>query len=542
MTDLVSEQEQIRDKVKKRVIEEEKAYPSKTDDNGNGKVSSQFIEKCLSANQLGMGVLYRELCAGKVLFNNSANEWLVWAGHTWKTDVMQVAFATVEDVNDRLLDEIGTISGHISWIYGNEKDKEKVAARVKELDQKRDLIYKRIASLREDRGRNACVKFARTCREPLAISGEELDQQPMLLGCANGVIDLRTGECRPGRPDQFISRASPVEWKGLNEPAPKYEALLHEVLSGDDDLVAFVHRALGYAVTGLTHEHVLLVMHGGGRNGKGTLVELLSYVLGPLAGPIQAEMLLDQGRSRNSAGPSPDIMGLRGLRVAFASETDENRKFSPARVKWLTGGDTLVGRHPHDKYEIRFAPTHTLILLTNHKPSAPDTDFAFWERVRLVPFKLAFVDREPSAANERRARKGIVDELKAEASGILAWLVRGCLAYQDRGLDPPLAVKEATADWQKAENEILDFVEDYCRRDDMAKVQATVLYENFNRWFKANRSPKGVSQSMFGRIMGKRFGKKKELGVVHYVGVELVRQVPDPEGDKKEGGEQDELF
>jgi putative DNA primase/helicase len=236
-------------------------------------------------------------------------------------------------------------------------------------------------------------------------------------------------------------------------------------------------------------------------------------------------------------------MGLRGLRIAFASETDENRKFSPSRVKWLTGGDSLVGRHPHDKYEIRFIPTHSLILLTNHKPSAPDTDFAFWERVRLVPFKLAFVDREPSAVNERRARKGVVEELKAEASGILAWLVRGCLAYQERGLDPPLAVKEATSDWQKAENEILDFIEGYCRRDEMAKVQATVLYDNFNRWFKANRSRKGVSQSMFGRIMGKRFGKKKIEGVLYYIGIELVNRVPEPDDGEKDGGEREgELF
>lgn len=543
MTEGLDEQEQIRKEVEARIAEEEKAFPVKTERDGNGKVSSQFLDKCLHANQLGLGVLYREICTGKLLWNNSGAEWLVWGGHTWRTDVMQVAYAAAEDVVDRLLDEVNTIAGQISWIYGNEKDKEKVKARVKDLDRKRDLIYKRVASLREDRGRNACIKFARTCRDPLAVRGDELDQEPMLLGCENGIIDLRTGECRPGRPDQYISKASPVEWKGIKEPAPRFEAWLKEVLSEDEDLVAFLQRALGYAITGLTQEHVLLVLHGGGRNGKGTLVELLSWVLGPLAGPIQAEMLLDQGRARNAAGPSPDIMGLRGLRVAFASETDENRKFSPARVKWLTGGDTLVGRHPHDKYEIRFTPTHTLILLTNHKPSAPDTDFAFWERVRLVPFKLAFVDRQPSAENERRARKGVVEELKSEAPGILAWLVRGCLAYQERGLDPPLAVKEATADWQKAENEILDFIEDYCRRDDpMAKTKATILYENFNRWFKANRSPKGVSQSMFGRIMGKRFGKKKEDGIVYYVGIELVKVVPDLEGGENAAGEQNEMF
>jgi putative DNA primase/helicase len=532
------EREQIRRQVEERIKEEALAYPSKSQANGNGKVSSQYLEKCLYSNQLGMGLLYSALLKDKLIYNNSGAEWLRWAGHTWDHDIMQTSYAATEDIVDRLLEEISTLTDRIGWAV---KKDDKTQA--KELRSKQDLIYKRIATLREDRGRNACLKFARTCREPIAIKGDELDLDPMLLGCANGVIDLRTGECEPGRADQFISKASSVEWRSLSEPAPKFSAWIREVLSEDDELVAFLQRALGYAITGLVQEHVLLVLHGAGRNGKGTLVELMGHVLGPLAGPIQAEMLLDQGRARNSAGPSPDIMGLRGLRIAFASETDEDRKFSPSRVKWLTGGDQLVGRHPHDKYEIRFDPTHTLILLTNHKPSAPDTDFAFWERVRLVPFKLAFVDREPSAANERRAKKGLAAELKEEASGILAWLVRGYLAYRERGLDPPLAVAEATADWKKAENEILDFIEDYCSRDEMAKIKSTILYENFNRWFKANRSRKGVSQSMFGRIMGKRFGKKKVEGTIYYVGLDLIKEVPIPEDEEKDGyGKDGDLF
>lgn len=528
----LTEQERIRAEVEKRIDEEALAYPSKSQANGNGKVTSQYIEKCLHANQLGMGLLYAALLKDKLIYNNAGAEWLTWSGQTWSKDVMQTAYAAAEDVVDRLLAETMVITEQIGWAY---KKGDKSAA--EKLADKRELINKRVWALRGDDYRNACLKFSRTCREPIAIRGDELDRNPMVLGCANGVIDLCTGECQPGRPEQFISKASPVEWKGLHAPAPKFEAWIREVLSEDDDLAEFLQRALGYAITGLVHEHILLVLHGPGRNGKGTLVELLSHVLGPLTGPIQAEMLLDQGKARNSAGPSPDIMGLRGLRIAFASETDENRRFSPARVKWLTGGDQLVGRHPHDKYEIRFDPTHTLILLTNHKPSAPDTDFAFWERVRLVPFKLAFVDREPSAANERRAKKGLGDELKEEASGILAWLVRGYLAYRERGLDPPLAVREATADWQRAENEILDFLEEYCKRDDMVKTRATILYENFNNWFKANRSKKGVSQTMFGKIMGKRFGKKTVGGVIYYVGIELMKQVPDPEKAGSEAAE-----
>lgn len=535
-----AELDRIRKQVEARIAEEAEAYPVKVEANGNGKISSRYIEQCLGANQLGMGLLYSTLLKDRLVYNNAGAKWLRWAGHSWEPDLMQTAYAATEDVVDRLLEETVVLS---EWIATALQQKDKT--RAEELAKRRDTIYKRVHQLRDDRGRNACIKFARTCREPLAIRGDELDRSPMFLGCANGVIDLRTGECFAGQPGQWISKASPVEWCGLDAPATKFEAWIREVLSDDQDLVAFLQLALGYAITGLVQEHVLLVLHGGGRNGKGTLVELLGYVLGPLAGPIQAEMLLDQGKSRNSAGPSPDIMGLRGLRVAFASETDENRRFSTARVKWLTGGDQLVGRHPHDKYEIRFDPTHTLILLTNHKPSAPDTDFSFWERVRLIPFKLAFVDREPSplAVNERRARKGVADELKAEASGILAWLVRGCLAYQKTwSLDPPMAVREATSDWQKAENEMLDFLEDYCRRDAMARTKASILYENFNNWYKANRSRKGVTQSMFGRLMGKRFERVKVEGITYYIGLDLIKPVPPPDNSEEKGEDDATLF
>lgn len=546
--------ENLREQVEGRIRQEAEAFPIEEESKGNGKISSRFIQDCLYAMELGDGLLYAAVHRNRFLWNNSAREWLVWTGHTWAPDIMQQTLIAVEDVVDVLLDETEQITKQISWAVkkGDEKGQE-------HLEEKREAYFKRIRKYRTVDGRNAVLTMARTCREPLAIRGDELDRDPWLLGCANGVIDLRTGEHRPGRPEDLISKASPVEWKGLHEPAPRFEAWLLEILSGDapktcdrkcaeckekcsgPELVDFLWRALGYAITGLSIEHILIVLWGKKRNGKGTLVGLISRVLGPLAAPIRAEMLLDQGRSRSSAGPSPDIMGLRGLRIAFASETDKDRRFSTAQVKWLTGGDELVARSPYDKRDTNFPATHTLILFSNHKPKASDTEEAFWERVRLIPFLLSYVDREPSDPNERSQIKGLSDELfRDESSGILAWLVRGCLVYQARGLSMPPAVAKATADWQEAENEILDFVQDYCRRDPMLKSRATVLYENFNRWYRANKNPEGISQTMFGRIMGRRFEKKKVEGVVYYVGIDVVKEVPEP--DKTQDGNEKKLF
>ena len=199
-------------------------------------------------------------------------------------------------------------------------------------------------------------------------------------------------------------------------------------------------------------------------------------------------VLLDQGKNRNAAGPSPDIMSLRGLRMAFASETDEGQRFSSTRVKWFSGGDTLIGRYPHDKRNISFEPTHLLVLLTNHKPHAPASDFAFWERLLLVDFPLSFVDRKPQNENERPMDKGLKDRLLQELPGIAAWLVRGCLEWQRVGIAPPAKVREATSEYRRDEDLLADFVDECCdlQQEGQPEIRskASDLYDAFCAWFK----------------------------------------------------------
>jgi len=298
-------------------------------------------------------------------------------------------------------------------------------------------------------------------------------------------------------------------------------------------MVDYVSRLLGYGITGLNIEHIFPVLYGPGRNGKSLLPEILNYVLGSLSGSIQSEMLLDQKRPRSSQGPSPDIMTLKGLRLAFASETDEGQRFSAAKVKWLTGGDQLVGRYPHDKYEVRFNSTHLLFLITNRKPMAPGDDFAFWERMHLIPFRLSFVNRDPVADNERRADIYLLEKLKKEAPGILAWLVRGCLAYQKQGLNPPKDIIEATAQYRRDEDILADWLEDYCKVGPDEKGQATDLYDHFVKWYRKNISrKKDFSQRRFGTLMGRRFEKTKSVGTVFYTGVDLDALAPEIEDEK----------
>ncbi|MCK9275219.1 MAG: phage/plasmid primase, P4 family [Syntrophales bacterium] len=506
--DARSIEELVKERVRNEQASQEK--PEKS------PITPASIEQCLFRNELGDGELYAELHRGRHIYNVNEKEYFTWDGHNWKRDILGNALNGVEAVSEEYL----LLASHLEAklkkvIKGEEPGNEE------SLQNKIDAAYKRVKKLRSLKGRNACLEFASTGVDSLAVDGAKFDSDPWLLGCENGVTDLQTGVFGNGRAEDMITKHSPVVFKGLDEPAPLWEKTLLEIFNDDKDLVSFIQRLLGYCITGSTKAQVFAVFYGVGRNGKTLIVDTLMHVMGPLAAPIPSEMLLDQTR-RASGGPSPDIMALKGLRLAVASESDEGRRFSPSRVKWLTGRDELAGRNPHDKRFTYFKPTHKLILLTNDKPQAPAMDFAFWERVILVPFTQSFVDRELRESHEHRADPDLFEKLKREAAGILAWLVWGCLEWQARGLDPPRSVTEATSEYRRDEDLIGDFVEECCIIEPGATGRAGDLFERFEEWYLSNVGKKVPSQHWLGKQLRKRFEKVRHNGRVVYKGVDVI--------------------
>ncbi len=513
----------IKDRVQGRVKEEDEKYGSGSGGSGAGdQIDSEFILKCLDRNELGDGELFKRIHRDKFLFNKATTSWLVWTGHHWEIDHMGVALADVERVCEAYAGEAIKISKEINSL-NMESDKAKIA----HLSGQREALNKRAKKLRAKEGRQSCLHFAQTSDDSISIKGDEIDREPWLLACANGVINLKTGEFRPGRQTDYLMKASPIEWKGIDEPCPqweKFQAEIHEedMLPETERLMApFLRRLFGYSLVGACVNHIFVVLYGAdGRNGKSTTVEILSDIMGSLAGPIRSEMLLDQKHSTSSAGPSPDIMTLKGLRMAFASETDDGCRISPSRVKLFTGNDELRARNPNDKYETAFKPSHTLFLLTNFRPHADASDMAFWQRVYIIPFNLMYlIDEEPAKPNQRKADKDLSEKLKKEASGILAWLVRGCLEWQKIGLNPPPKVRAARDDYRNTEDNISAFIEYCCYRDPDAESGSTELYEKFERWWKKHVSNFPMKHKKFGMLMKKEFRSEKVGGVYRYYGI-----------------------
>jgi len=521
--------EQIRAAVEARAKAEaaELAAAVKAGGNGNGgqPLGYRFLKDCLDANELGDGILFSTLQADKFIFNASGQAWMRWTGQHWEVDVEERALGAVEPVASeylRLLPMIG------SKLKLHEADKDKVA-KLKKVQAK---VIKRASRLRSDRGRKNCLKLAATSPEaPMVCRGDVFDGNRMLLACKNAVIDLELGEAVPASPADMVLKAAPTDWRGIDHPAPIWERTINEIFEAREDVIGFLHRLLGYSITGLTTEHVLPIFQGIGRNGKSLIFDVLAHVLGDIVSPVPVEMLLDQGRSRSAAAPSPDIMALKGVRIAVAAEADENRRFSMGRVKWLTGNDQLTGRWPNDKYPCTFMPTHKLFLLTNDLPHASANDYAFWERVCVIPFRLSFVNREPARDFERRADLGLFDQLKEEASGILAWLVRGCLEWRRAGLAPPPVVKEATQRYRADEDYLQDWIDERCILDQHSESPAGKLYENFSDWYvlRINKNRKKTpSQRAFGQMLSKRF-KREKHGTYIYYGLDCDEIIDEPD-------------
>lgn len=521
---MLSNVEDITSAVRERVEEERRQFAPESQSEGSpavsdgspddGTIPSADILAALARNQDGDADLFVRLYRGQFAFDHAAGRWYGFTGNFWKEDVTGEVLQAVGAVADLYVTEVRSQS--LLRATAARANDTKAETRYKEIEK---ALLKRIHVLQSLKWKNDILVLARSGSDTLGITGQEWDRDPWSLACSNAIINLKNGTHRQGRPEDYIKTAAPTEWKGIRTPCPSWERFLSDIFGGSKLMIAFVQRLLGYGITGLSILHLFVMLCGIGRNGKGTLLETLRRVLGDFTLKIEAELLLEQRFARQAGSPNSAVLSLQGRRIAWASEASEGRSINTGRLKELVGGDTLTGRAVYGKYQISFEPSHLLFLLTNSKPSAPSNDFAFWQRVLVILFEISFVDR-PQGPNERKADPNLVEKLKAEASGILAWLVRGCLAWQKEGLNPPEQVRVATESYRTDEDTLGAFVSECCSLGENLHVRANAYYEAYKVW-SAQNGLDALSGVLFGREMKKRFASHPDRNGIVYLGVAL---------------------
>jgi len=402
------------------------------------------------------------------------------------------------------------------WLPDDQQQLTQMAKEVMRSRQRRatemvDLIKRRDswkwAFAGESRSRiNNMLALGQSVR-PISDSGDGWDAQPWLLGAPNGVVDLQTGKLRKALPPERITMRVRVAFDP-DATCPLFEQALLEIFAGDKSLIAYVQRALGYSISGDCREECFFLLWGAGANGKSTVITVITFVLSDYADNVPFSSL-ELHRHSGSTIPN-DIAKLDRKRFVTASESGDVR-LNESRVKALTGRDPITARFLHQEF-FTFEPVAKFWLATNSKPEVRDNSEGFWRRVHLIPFTESFVGKED---------KTLKDRLRGEATGILNWLIQGCLKWQSEGLNPPDVVMNATREYRNDSEQLSRFISDACIVEEHATVQAGELFRAYKAWCEGSREKPDLNQTTFGMSMRKRF-RVEDRRTTLYLGVGLV--------------------
>ena len=371
--------------------------------------------------------------------------WLVWTGQRWQPDEVGEIMQKAKHTARRIFDEIS-----------NSKSSQ----------QESELF--RWARKSQSADRLKAMLFLAQSEPSIPTRLAQFDADLWFLNCQNGTLDLRTGNILPHRQEDLLCRITPIEYDAQADIS-LWASFLNRVMDGDAEMIGYLQRAVGYTLTASTGEQCLFFVYGGGANGKSVFLEILQALLGEHA----AASRMDSFSQHKSGGIPNDIARLAGARMVAVGETSDGQRLHESLVKDLTGGDTITARFLHREF-FDFRPQFKLWIRGNHKPQIRGTDDGIWRRIHLVPFSVQIPEQERDAE--------LLTKLKAELPGILAWAVRGCLAWQREGLRPPEQVCEATKAYRQEMDILGTYLEDRCVMQNSASVSATMLYADYRNW------------------------------------------------------------
>lgn len=384
--------------------------------------------------------------------------WWLWDGTRWARDesseVMRYAKSTVRSLSEE-------------------------AERLEGDDRDRMLKH----AFRSEQANRVQAVVQLAAGEPeIFVERDAFDAKPWLFNVENGTIDLRVTKLLAHNRTDLLTKLSPVEYDP-RAVAPLWERFILDIMNGDAELVDFLQRAIGYAMTGETREHCLFFLYGQGANGKSTLLEVLRALFGDYAQQSDFNTFL----ARKSEGPRNDLARMRGARFVTAVETDGERGFDSAVVRTLTGGDTIVARRLFEEFS-EFTPQHKIFLAANNKPVVKEHSEGFWRRIRIVPFTVTF-------SQARRDTK-LIKKLQKELPGILNWALIGCQKWQKDGLTIPKAIKRATSEYREDNDPVGEFIAQRIVKEPGAWMSTTELHKHYSEWWTETRGEKAFGGTL----------------------------------------------
>ncbi len=465
----------------------ESSKPS--NNNGSDNTDTDELEE-IRCTDMGNGYRFARQHKDKALFCYVSDKWFVWDGKRWIEDnsgeAVRLAKATVKTI-------------YTEAAFTEDKDK-------------REAIGKH--ALRSE-GDSRVAAMLHQAQSEMPVKLESFDQDIFLFNCDNGTIDLRTGELHTHTRADFLTKVSQIAYDDQAK-CPRWEAFLNQIFKGDDQLIRFIQKAIGYSLTGSTEEQVFFICYGTGANGKSVFLKTIAALVAEYGQQVRTETLM----VKKHQGVSNDIACLRGARFLSAIETESNHNLAEATVKQLTGGDAVRARFLFQE-EFEFSPQFKIWLAANHKPQIKGTDNAIWRRIRLLPFDITI------PKDKQNPRLDL--ELREELPGLLAWAVRGCLLWQHEGLGETEAVTKATEAYRDEMDNFSEFLDDCCVIGDNYQATVTEIYNRYETWCQSNGEQAQPAKWLRTQLVDRGIKAARDKQRRFWKGIGLIRDGETPE-------------
>jgi putative DNA primase/helicase len=427
------------------------------------------------------------------------NGWMIWDGARWASDDTRAITRAAMAIGQEWRHELARAD-----------------------DDEAKAIRAHVGKAESAAGVRAMIELA-GAHEDIVTRRDQYDADDMMLNTADATYDLRKLTAHKPRQAEYITKIAGVRAAKVAD-CPQWLAFLDRIMGGDEYMVSFLQRVVGYCLTGSTAEQCMFIAYGRGANGKSTFMAIVQHILGEYAKQTAVETFT----ARREGGIPNDIAALAGARVVTCNEASEDSGLDEAVVKAATGGDPLVARFLNREF-FSFTPTFKLWMLTNHKPIIKGTDEGIWRRLRLIPFAVTI------PKDERDGK--LTEKLKAEAPAILRWALDGLKSWHAIGLDPPPQVIEATESYRKDMDALGDFVADRCLVESGSTASNADVYASYVEWAKDNglkpMSHRKLTQKLSDRGLVR--STRKDVAK-RWEGLRLVVHARDQEGMFKRRG------